>query len=241
MFRSLTVIASLSLIVFAACGAPTKQQGEAQQFWNVNVPRDMNNAEDASAINGSGACVVSLASPGEWYVGKEPVKPSDLHFNVEDQLKKSPGSAVYLQGSVYTEYGDVAHALSEIRRADVQNFNLVVGGKGDGSPLKKFAVTVPPEPSPSDDPKPNPSALQVEILPDGRLRLNGKDAGTVSQPDNLNAALAAALRGRDSGADKTVMVKPTLRTRYADVAKVIDAVKGAGARAIQLQLDDLVQ
>lgn len=241
MRRRQTVIASLSLILFAACGAPTKQQGEARQFWNVNVPRDMNNAEDASAINDSGACVVSLASPDEWYVGKEPVKPSDLHFNVQELLKKSPGGAVYLQGSVSTGYGDVAHALSEIRSASVQNVNLVVGGGGGGSPLKKFAVNVPPEPSPSDDPKPNPSALQVEILRDGRLRLNGKDAGTVSQPDNLNAALGAALRGRDSGADKTVMVKPTLRTGYAEVAKLIDAVKAAGARAIQLQLDDLAQ
>jgi biopolymer transport protein ExbD len=39
--------------------------------------------------------------------------------------------------------------------------------------------------------------------------------------------------------EKTVFVKGTLSLKYADVLRVIDAVKGAGAHPVGLQIDDL--
>jgi biopolymer transport protein ExbD len=43
----------------------------------------------------------------------------------------------------------------------------------------------------------------------------------------------------DERVEKTVVVKAQRSTRYADVVAVIDAVKGAGANPIVLQIDDL--
>ena len=39
--------------------------------------------------------------------------------------------------------------------------------------------------------------------------------------------------------EKTITIKATRKIKFSDVAKVIDALKGAGANPIFLQLDDL--
>lgn len=39
--------------------------------------------------------------------------------------------------------------------------------------------------------------------------------------------------------EKTVVVKATRSNKYGDVVRLIDAIKGAGANAIVLQIDDL--
>jgi biopolymer transport protein ExbD len=39
--------------------------------------------------------------------------------------------------------------------------------------------------------------------------------------------------------EKTVFVKAPRATKYGDVVKVIDAIKGAGANPVGLQVDDL--
>jgi biopolymer transport protein ExbD len=39
--------------------------------------------------------------------------------------------------------------------------------------------------------------------------------------------------------EKTVFVKAPRATKYGDVVKVIDAIKGAGASPVGLQVDDL--
>jgi biopolymer transport protein ExbD len=41
--------------------------------------------------------------------------------------------------------------------------------------------------------------------------------------------------------ERTVFVKAPRSLRYGDVVKVIDAIKGAGANPVGLQVDDLPQ
>jgi biopolymer transport protein ExbD len=41
--------------------------------------------------------------------------------------------------------------------------------------------------------------------------------------------------------EKTVFVKAPRSVKYGDVVKVIDAIKGAGANPVGLQVDDLPQ
>ena len=43
----------------------------------------------------------------------------------------------------------------------------------------------------------------------------------------------------DDRIEKTVFVKAPRATKYGDVVKVIDAIKGAGASPVGLQVDDL--
>jgi biopolymer transport protein ExbD len=43
----------------------------------------------------------------------------------------------------------------------------------------------------------------------------------------------------DERIEKTVFVKAPRATKYGEVVKVIDAIKGAGANPVGLQVDDL--
>ena len=43
----------------------------------------------------------------------------------------------------------------------------------------------------------------------------------------------------DERIEKTVFVKAPRAAKYGDVVKVIDAIKGAGANPVGLQVDDL--
>jgi biopolymer transport protein ExbD len=39
--------------------------------------------------------------------------------------------------------------------------------------------------------------------------------------------------------EKTLIIKPNRSVKYGDVVKVVDAVRGAGASPVVLQIDDL--
>ncbi len=115
---------------------------------------------------------------------------------------------------------------------------------------------------------PNPNTLIVLITQDGKIRLNDKeDLGTVGTfeggADNtapLSTRLLAIFQERktnraykpgiesdpnfgsmteDQRIERTVFIKAPRTLRYEPVVKVIDAVKGAGASPVGLQIDDL--
>jgi biopolymer transport protein ExbD len=122
------------------------------------------------------------------------------------------------------------------------------------TPLKpsRFEAKVPSEPDPnqSQDIKPNPLTLVVTISPDLKLKLNLDEMGSVNDTGPLAAKLAAlfqqrkdqnAFRTGTTEVEKTVFVKAPRSMKYGDVVKVIDAIKGAGANPVGLQIDDLAQ
>jgi biopolymer transport protein ExbD len=126
------------------------------------------------------------------------------------------------------------------------------------SPLKPsaFKAKIPQE---STQPAgPNPYTLVVAIEGDSSLRLNNEnEMGTVEKPGAVIAKLQETFSERlknqaysenagsdpglteDEKIEKTVFIKASRGRSYGDVAKVIDAVKQAGARPISLQIDDL--
>ena len=128
------------------------------------------------------------------------------------------------------------------------------------TPLKptRFKALVPQEPPPTNVPlQPNPLTLVVTINPDQRLMLNADEIGTVDDPGPLAARLTqifqerranrAYRQGMETRADlpeeerieRTVFVKAPRSMRYGQVVQVIDALKGAGASPVGLQIDDL--
>lgn len=130
------------------------------------------------------------------------------------------------------------------------------------TPLKpsRFKADIPTQRDPNEDLsqlKPNPLTLVVTISPDLQLKLNQDDMGSVNDPAALAQRLAAVFAQRkeqraykvgmeartdlkeDERIEKTVFVKAPRATRYGDVVKVIDAIKGAGASPVGLQVDDL--
>ena len=122
------------------------------------------------------------------------------------------------------------------------------------SPLKpsRFQAQVPAEPKPEDQqnkPKPNPLTLVVSINgAERKLKLNQDELGDVTDPSLLANRLAQIFKERESNGvfrentnevEKTVFLKAPRLVKYGEVVKVIDAVKGAGATPIGLQIDDL--
>jgi biopolymer transport protein ExbD len=130
------------------------------------------------------------------------------------------------------------------------------------TPLKpsRFQADIPTQRDPNEDLsklKPNPLTLVVSISPDLSIRLNQDSLGSVNDPTPLAQKLALTFAQRkeqraykigmenrtdlkeDERIEKTVFVKAPRALRYGDVVKVIDAIKGAGANPVGLQVDDL--
>ena len=130
------------------------------------------------------------------------------------------------------------------------------------TPLKpsRFKADIPTQRDPNEDLsrlKPNPLTLVVTISSDLQLKLNQDDMGSVNDPAALSQRLIAVFQQRkeqrayrvgmeartdlkdDERIEKTVFVKAPRAAKYGDVVKVIDAIKGAGASPVGLQVDDL--
>ena len=132
------------------------------------------------------------------------------------------------------------------------------------TPLKpsRFKADIPTQRDPNEDLsrlKPNPLTLVVSVAPDLSIKLNQDSLGSVNDPTPLAQRLRQLFdQRRDQRAykigyenrtdlkeedriEKTVFVKAPRATKYGDVVKVIDAIKGAGASPVGLQVDDLPQ
>jgi len=132
------------------------------------------------------------------------------------------------------------------------------------TPLKpsRFKADIPTQRDPNEDLsqlKPNPLTLVVSIGSDLQLRLNQDSMGSVNDTTSLSMRLAQVFAqrkeqraykpGMETRSDlpdserieKTVFVKAPRSLPYGDVVKVIDAIKGAGANPVGLQVDDLPQ
>ena len=123
------------------------------------------------------------------------------------------------------------------------------------TPMKPsaFEARVPAQPK-DDGSVVNPDTLIVSIGNDSKLRLNRDElAASVEDPAILIERLRALFDLRmqnqafvvnaDGGAEqriqKTVFIKGPRGLDYGSVAKVVDAVKMAGASPVSLQIDGL--
>jgi len=132
------------------------------------------------------------------------------------------------------------------------------------TPLKpsRFKADIPTQRDPNEDLsklKPNPLTLVVSIGSDLQLKLNQDNIGSVNDTGPLSQKLIQTFKARkdqraykvgmetrtdlpeEERIEKTVFVKAPRALKYGDVVKVIDAIKGAGASPVGLQVDDLPQ
>ena len=128
------------------------------------------------------------------------------------------------------------------------------------SPLKpaRFLTKVPSKPDSDLRVEANIHTLVVTIKPDRTLMLNRlTDMGSVNDTSKLSTTLVDLFQQRlqnhvyrDEARDridlpdsvrieKTVFIKAPRSLPYADVVRVLDGIKGAGAGPIGLQIDDL--
>ena len=132
------------------------------------------------------------------------------------------------------------------------------------TPLKpsRFQADIPTQRDPNEDLsqlKPNPLTLVVSSGNDLSIKLNQDSIGSVNDTAPLSQKLLQLFRQRaetraykagmetrtdlpeSERIEKTVFVKAPRSAKYGDVVKVIDAIKGAGANPVGLQVDDLPQ
>ena len=132
------------------------------------------------------------------------------------------------------------------------------------TPLKpsRFKADIPTQRDPNEDLsklKPNPLTLVVSIDSNLQIKLNQDSLGSVNDTAPLAQRLATVFQQRkdqraykvgmeartdvkeEDRIEKTVFVKAPRAAKYGDVVKVIDAIKGAGASPVGLQVDDLPQ
>ena len=112
------------------------------------------------------------------------------------------------------------------------------------TPLKprKFETKIPSEPKKNDIVEPNPLTIVVTVHSDSSLQFNKElTAANVESPQPIIDKIADVFRLRDVNLERerTVFIKAPKSLAYGNVAKVVDAVKAAGAKPISLQIDDL--
>lgn len=118
------------------------------------------------------------------------------------------------------------------------------------SPLKpsSFKVKLPSELRTMPRDEPHPDTLVVTINNDSMLELNKETGlGSVDDAAALSRRLGQVFQEREANGDiddsgnvvKTVFIQASEGTAYGDVAKVVDAVKVAGANPISLQIDGM--
>lgn len=129
------------------------------------------------------------------------------------------------------------------------------------APLKphSFAAKLPSAPDRSKNIEPSDLTLVVTIQSDHTLKVNKlpDDMGTVEDTARLSTYLTSLLKQRTANhvyraemlsridlpeavrIEKTVFIKAPRSIAYGQVTRVLDALKGAGAEPVGLQLDDL--
>ena len=127
------------------------------------------------------------------------------------------------------------------------------------SPLKPSRFLTKTASKPDETPvDPPPLGLVVTINRDGTLMLNrtpnmGSVFDTAKLSEALHDVFEERLRNRafryemrdridlpdNDRIEKTVFIKAPRALLYADVMRVLDAIKGAGATPVGLQIDDL--
>ncbi len=164
---------------------------------------------------------------------------------------------VYFKCDVNASFENVLQIFDIIRKADLDKIGLVVVGKKDEmddpyqiTPLR-FEVKLPAPTDESDAlPKlrPNPLMLVAMLESNGKLSLNREDLGLISDTKKLENMLVKIFKDREAmgvfregtnEVEKTVFLKVSKSNKYGDFIRLVEAVKGAGASPIRIQLDDI--
>jgi biopolymer transport protein ExbD len=241
MNRKLIPVLTAGALLLSACSKLGPTRPISTRTIEVDVPEGMKNAEADAAIDPEAPRTISLRRDG-WFIGIYQVTSVSKRSHLEDELKKrmaeSPTSEIYLKADGGIEFSEVVSALDVARGVGIKSAALIVSPQSKNA-LQRLTVELPPLLDPNAPmEKPNPLTLEVRVTGEGILSLNREPKGTIDEP-KLATTIGNVLQNRTSNMDKTVTIKGTRASKYALIVRVIDALKGAGASPVVLQLDDL--
>lgn len=238
--------------------------GANAQAVKIDLPTGDNAVAD-SALAKESTVIVSLLARDQYYVGGLLIPKDQLGKRIDALLREQNEGheVVYVAANTNVDYGSVVELFELIRKQRVRQVGLVVNRnttEGAKDVLSGVFLVELPLLQTSDAEvaklKPNPLTMVAAISADLSLRLNGDD-GFGTDPARLADFLKRLFQQRTERRvykigmetrndvpeaeriEKTVFVKASRSVKYGDVVRLINAVKGAGANPIGLQIDDL--
>lgn len=152
----------------------------------VDLPRNVNNADRDPGILKESSAIVSIPTDDRNYVGSELTPKEDLGSKLSRflELQKEPNKFVYLAVGVDVDYGAVVKVIYQLRNQDLDRVGLMTGGKPDSKVPYRILVQIPAAPKPIEDLKwkPNPLTLLVSISDDLKITLNARDHPGEGEP-----------------------------------------------------------
>lgn len=218
----------------------------------IDLPRDMNNPTDDPAISKVSSAVIAVPNDNEIYLNKVIVSNEQLGNEIRrlTQQQSEDERTVYVAASAGVEYGNIVEIIKTVRKQEIDNLGLIAERKNNDSETQsRFQIKIPSEPDPNMVIKPNPLTLVVSIAGNETMKLNNEDIGVLADTSALSKRLVEEFQRRKDNKvnrngsatiETTVFVKAPRSMAYGKIVKVIDALKGADANPIGLQIDDLI-
>jgi biopolymer transport protein ExbD len=188
--------------------------------------------------------VITIPTEGEIYVGNERLSVKTVVDRVRERLKGRPPAeqTVYIKASRDVSYGYIVSIIDQLREAGIEQIGLVAERtKETPRAADRNARTQDQQPALPSQHQPadkfnaeTPFVVKVTLTTLGQLRVKINNR-TVRLAD-LEATVRRQLADRQ---DKTVLLLAPMRVRYERIVHIVDALKGAGASPIGLQLDYL--
>ena len=254
--KNLTIITLLIILTFCASCSQLKKTVEqvsdsAETKSTINIPFGMKNSASEPNISKETASIVTLPNNTDILYGveKSKVTPEELgkkfsQFIETNKNLSTDAKAIYIVASATNDYAGLVKIFDIARKNKIETVKLVVSPNDKGYPTNVLEIMLPQQPKDNKPLKPNPLTLVAAMEKDGKFKLNNED----NTLGSLSARLAEVFRNREANGvfregtneiEKTVFVKASRSAKYAEVAKLIDALKAVYADPIGLQIDDL--
>jgi len=240
------ILMCVSFLLATACGKKVQdvtvsRTGEPKGVL-VALPRETKNAVSDSAVLKETAVVVSVLDNEGFYVGSEQFSKLEGEAEIFRLLngQQAAGRNVYLAVSFAVDFVNVRQILDNVRRQGVNSVGLLVERQPGKDAPNLFRVQILAEPDVNEllPTKPDPLTLVVSIGANDKVQLNQEPMGDSMDTANLVQTLTQIFQQRKEP-ERKVTIKARHSTKYGQVVRIIDAVKGAGANPIILQIDDL--
>jgi biopolymer transport protein ExbD len=224
MNRSLSVsLIALTLAAGAsqkiAAQSPAMQKGISVELASTSSATATPDADNA------GAWIVAVTDNGSVYLGIDPITPAALTDEMESRLRDRE-QKLYIKADARTPYADVMRVLEAAYGAGVAAPTLLTSQQESPAP----GTIVPPKglevflaPSSGSE------SIMVQVFSSGQqspiLKINHQSVSW----EALQRTLMQAFQNRS---DKLILVKADGQLPFAQVVRVIDTCRSAGAKVI---------
>lgn len=252
------------LLIASAVAIPFLIDEPKRKQEMVNLPVNIKYSDIDNDIDKETSMVLTLTSDNKLYERRADKTEKTVNIITKEELPeklkkfsaaKTPDKRiVYIKADVNASNEDVLQVFDIIRKAGIDKIGLVVvGEKNSAEPiqiyLERFEVRLPqPTDKTTEAVRPNPLTLVVMLDKDGILMLNREDTGRISETELLKNKLDRIFKERESNGvfreetnevEKTVFLKVSKSGKYGDFIKLVEAVKGARAEPIGIQIEEV--